>query len=358
MSTRGRGGPEGDHRGESSFELLGLALGPQRGHVEARAGHGTEHASGAQVRYLRRHSPAEQGSESVGGRHQTSLDRPVGIGEAPPPVGVPQQPDDRQAAAGDVRGAHQRQAQQAEPHADEAAVDDGEDEAEDGQPVDEDVPERRVLEEHLPERVGRPVRPEPVLHVRHVLVVEQEGHDPERRQQGGAAEDAQPVLEPGLVHVDEPQEDRAEHDEDGHDAVGDDRQGQHDRGPAAVLADLQAAGVRLAVATSKAEPTAKRIIEHFGLDHHFEVVAGASLDGTRAVKADVVAHALAQLEPLPERMLMDGDRAHDVEGASAHGIDTVVVEWGYGADDFVDGEATATATHVATVAALREVLGV
>ncbi len=68
-------------------------------------------------------------------------------------------------------------------------------------------------------------------------------------------------------------------------------------GVEALLADLRAAGVRLAVATSKAEPTARRILEHFGLDGYFEVIAGASPDGVRAAKADVVAHALAQLEP-------------------------------------------------------------
>jgi phosphoglycolate phosphatase-like HAD superfamily hydrolase len=125
-----------------------------------------------------------------------------------------------------------------------------------------------------------------------------------------------------------------------------------------LLADLTSAGVRLAVATSKAEPTARRIIEHFGLDHHFEVVAGATLDGVRASKADVVAHALAQLGPLPDRVLMVGDRSHDVEGASAHGIDTVIVQWGYGADDFADPDAAEALAHVATVAELREVLGV
>jgi phosphoglycolate phosphatase-like HAD superfamily hydrolase len=125
-----------------------------------------------------------------------------------------------------------------------------------------------------------------------------------------------------------------------------------------LLADLRAAGVRLAVATSKAEPTARRIIEHFGLDQHFEVIAGASLDGARASKADVVAHALAQLQPIPARVLMVGDRSHDVEGASAHGIDTVVVEWGYGADDFGVPDVAAALAHVSTIADLREVLGV
>ena len=98
-----------------------------------------------------------------------------------------------------------------------------------------------------------------------------------------------------------------------------------------LLADLRdAAGVRLAVATSKAEPTARRILDHFGLTDHFEVIAGASVDGSRSSKADVVAHALAQLDPVPARVLMVGDRAHDVAGAAEHGIDTVVVGWGYG----------------------------
>lgn len=125
-------------------------------------------------------------------------------------------------------------------------------------------------------------------------------------------------------------------------------------GVPALLSDLRAAGVRLAVATSKVEPTARRILAHFGLDEYFEVVAGASVDGTRAAKSDVVAHALTQLAPLPERVLMVGDRRHDVDGAAAHGIDTVLVSWGYGRDDAVD-DAT---MRVGDIAELREVLGV
>ncbi len=107
-------------------------------------------------------------------------------------------------------------------------------------------------------------------------------------------------------------------------------------GVSALLGDLAAAGVRLAVATSKAEPTARRILAHFELDACFEVIAGASVDGTRAGKADVLAHALGQLTPLPDRVVMVGDRSHDVEGAAAHGIATIVVDWGYGRADFAD----------------------
>lgn len=128
-------------------------------------------------------------------------------------------------------------------------------------------------------------------------------------------------------------------------------------GVAGLLTDLQAVGVRLAVATSKAEPTAARILAHFELDTYFEVIAGASPDGVRSTKADVVAHALRQLAPLPDRVVMIGDRSHDVEGAAVHGIGTIVVGWGYGHRDFADGDSGALA-HVASIDDLREVLGV
>jgi len=130
-------------------------------------------------------------------------------------------------------------------------------------------------------------------------------------------------------------------------------------GIATQLADLHAAGVRLAVATSKLETTARRILAHFGLEQYFDVIAGASPDGSRKTKEEVLAHALAQLQPLPDRVLMVGDRSHDVDGAAAHGIDAVVVGWGYGQADFADQSAPATCvTHAATVADLRRALGV
>lgn len=139
-------------------------------------------------------------------------------------------------------------------------------------------------------------------------------------------------------------------------------------GVSELLHDLRAAGIRLAVATSKVEPTARRILAHFGLDGYFEVVAGASVDGVRAAKADVVSHALQQLSPLPERVLMVGDRRHDVDGAAAHGIDTVLVGWGYGRSDYADvadgdGDGGVPCpdgpiARVQAVSELREVLGV
>jgi len=47
-------------------------------------------------------------------------------------------------------------------------------------------------------------------------------------------------------------------------------------------------------------------------------------------------------------------------GRAAHGIDTVVVGWGYGRADFTDGADgfSVTVTHAATIDELRRALGV
>ncbi|MGT2425664.1 HAD hydrolase-like protein [Amnibacterium kyonggiense] len=96
----------------------------------------------------------------------------------------------------------------------------------------------------------------------------------------------------------------------------------------------------LALATSKPETIATRILEHFGLAALFTVLAGASDDETRSAKADVIAHALALLDERGidrSRPVMIGDRIHDVEGAAEHGIPTVVAGWGYGAPEEAAG---------------------
>jgi Predicted phosphatases len=81
--------------------------------------------------------------------------------------------------------------------------------------------------------------------------------------------------------------------------------------------------------------SATRIIEHFELDHHFEFIGAANLEGTRDSKALVIEHTLEQLGATAEThsILMVGDRHHDVHGAKAHGIDTIGVLWGYGDRD-------------------------
>lgn len=99
----------------------------------------------------------------------------------------------------------------------------------------------------------------------------------------------------------------------------------------ALLHRLADAGLTLAVATSKPEPFAERIVDHFGLRRALRVVAGATFDETRMHKHDIIAHALAQLpDATPGNTVMVGDRHHDVDGARRHGLPTIGVSWGFG----------------------------
>jgi phosphoglycolate phosphatase len=95
-----------------------------------------------------------------------------------------------------------------------------------------------------------------------------------------------------------------------------------------VLRQLQADGVRMAVATSKPEHFAVPIVEHLGLAEFFETVGGDDLDGSLRTKALVIERVLHRLGA-PTRVVMVGDRSHDVEGAHAHGLPCIGVAWGY-----------------------------
>lgn len=96
---------------------------------------------------------------------------------------------------------------------------------------------------------------------------------------------------------------------------------------------LHAAGIPLAIATSKSETQALRILEHLDVADCFEVICGSSEDETRSAKADVVEEALRRLREQSidlTNIVMVGDREHDIIGAAAHGVPVIMVEWGYG----------------------------
>ena len=98
-----------------------------------------------------------------------------------------------------------------------------------------------------------------------------------------------------------------------------------------LLDALATRGVELAVATSKPEVHAERIVAHLGYREHFSTVGGDTLDGARDTKALVVAEVLRRLgDPDPGTVLMIGDRSHDVLGAAAHGVRCAGALWGYG----------------------------
>lgn len=95
------------------------------------------------------------------------------------------------------------------------------------------------------------------------------------------------------------------------------------------LQSLKEAGHRLFVATSKPEDMSVEILNKFELAGYFDLICGATLDGTRSHKADVIAYLLSRVESL-ENVVMVGDTKFDVLGAKEHGIPTIGVAWGYG----------------------------
>jgi phosphoglycolate phosphatase len=105
-----------------------------------------------------------------------------------------------------------------------------------------------------------------------------------------------------------------------------------------VLAALRADGVLLAVATQKPEPLAEIVLAHHGVAGAFDVICGSSADetlmpgdpGYRSGKTEIIAAAMAALGQ--DTALMVGDRHQDVAGATANGLRTVGVSWGFAAD--------------------------
>ncbi|XCB30267.1 HAD hydrolase-like protein [Arcanobacterium hippocoleae] len=109
-----------------------------------------------------------------------------------------------------------------------------------------------------------------------------------------------------------------------------------------LLAQLQSYGFALGVATSKNTKYAKEVCDYTDVSQYFTEIYGASEDDKRSTKALVVESALAgftQKEILqPEALLspdgfrddvvMVGDRIHDIEGAGAHHLRTILVGWG------------------------------
>jgi phosphoglycolate phosphatase len=123
-----------------------------------------------------------------------------------------------------------------------------------------------------------------------------------------------------------------------------------------LLSKLVSDGKRVAVATSKVDYAAINILQHFNLDHFFDVIAGSDETGElRGTKALVIAHALAELRMCDgTAIVMVGDREHDILGAKVHGLPGIGVLYGYG--DRAELESAGALEIVSEVADLERAL--
>lgn len=141
-----------------------------------------------------------------------------------------------------------------------------------------------------------------------------------------------------------------------------------------LLAGLKQQGKKVGLATSKPLIHSEKILRHFNILPYFDVLAGASMDGSCNTKEEVLVQALNQIElweegkispweggkkPLlkketAEKCVMIGDRKYDISGGRHFGIDTIGVLYGYGSRE--EFTAAGAGMIVESVTALQSVL--
>ncbi|HLO92656.1 MAG TPA: HAD hydrolase-like protein [Lentimicrobium sp.] len=96
---------------------------------------------------------------------------------------------------------------------------------------------------------------------------------------------------------------------------------------------LKEAGFELCLVTSKAQTYARRIIESTPIYRHFTSITGCEIDGTRSLKNELITYALQNINiPASKRIIMIGDRYHDIRGAKLVNISSAAVLYGYGSE--------------------------
>jgi len=96
-----------------------------------------------------------------------------------------------------------------------------------------------------------------------------------------------------------------------------------------VAETIAALGGRKSTATTKGTPTARIVLEKFGLLPHFEHVQGT--DGFPCKPApDVILKSFEALNVRPEDCLLIGDAAPDMEAGRNAGVKLCAVRYGYG----------------------------
>ena len=107
-------------------------------------------------------------------------------------------------------------------------------------------------------------------------------------------------------------------------------------GVASLLSALKLHGKTVTTASSKPEPFVRLILEHFHIASYFDYICGGSMDESRIHKKDVIEELLCNRMRLQgeewKKVLMIGDRRHDVEGAAQFGIPCLGLSMGFAAE--------------------------
>lgn len=97
-----------------------------------------------------------------------------------------------------------------------------------------------------------------------------------------------------------------------------------------MLAELKGLDYELAVSSSKPEELVIAALKHFNLSHYFSEIIGSSSE--LRTKGLVIRETLSRLSvnQLEDKVIMVGDKEHDVLGAREEDIECLSVLYGYG----------------------------
>ena len=92
------------------------------------------------------------------------------------------------------------------------------------------------------------------------------------------------------------------------------------------MQSLRDTGFRLGVCTSKPEPAARKVLQHFSLLHHFEFVSGGDI----GVAKQSQLKSLLDENVIDRDAVMIGDRSVDLTAAHNNQLKSIAVLWGFG----------------------------
>jgi phosphoglycolate phosphatase len=92
---------------------------------------------------------------------------------------------------------------------------------------------------------------------------------------------------------------------------------------------LAARDARFAVCTNKLEGLSRLLLESLGLSKRFEAICGQDTFGVQKPNPEMLRRTITQAGGRPERSIMVGDSATDIDTARAAKVPVVAVDFGY-----------------------------
>lgn len=112
-----------------------------------------------------------------------------------------------------------------------------------------------------------------------------------------------------------------------------------------VFEALDAAGIKLAIASSKPGEFVKRLLCHFELEKYFDFISAPVIGKPDPSKYELITAAVSALGADPSATAMVGDRKFDIEGAKQAGVFAVGVSYGFGTLDELESHGADVICH-------------